>query len=149
MDTQYIAIQTLSSPSPPKHWKVCQWNTFTRLYLRSVGKIRVTIQYSFPREVWFILIVQSQPLFVRPSWHSQNAHMPQMPPSSLFLQFCVCLLSKGLFLPSFLSPNAQTSVGGDWLASTWCPATEYCGNIRFICVPCTLWLNLEYLANIS
>lgn len=52
--------------------------------------------------------------FVHPIWHSHNAHVFQMPPSSLFLQFCVCLLSKGLSLPSVLSLAAHSSVGEEW-----------------------------------
>lgn len=75
----------------------------------------VIIVQSFPnREGQFHTFQPSQLAFVHPIWHSHNAHMFQMPPSSLFLQFCVCLLSKGLSLPSVLSLDANCTLGEKW-----------------------------------
>lgn len=83
---------------------------------KACGKLTwAIIMFSFPnKKGQFHSFQSSQLAFVQPIWHSLNAHMVQMPPSSLFLQFGVCLLSKGLSLPSVLSLVAHCSVGEEW-----------------------------------
>lgn len=103
----------LLSPTTPIQWKVWQkgcilcplphppalWEKFPSHNL-----------VFFPqRWAWWpsAVVRASQPslqLFVLRLQHSQNAHMPRMPTSSLFSQLCICLLSKRAFFAVCLCP---------------------------------------------